>query len=89
MLVLLIIFIAQNTDDVDVAFLGWQGRAPLAVTLLIALVGGLFLSGIAGMLRILQLRRGSGAASAAGGSGPTVAERDAGSRLARSPPQSR
>ena len=56
-LVLLIIFIAQNTDDVDVAFLGWQGRAPLAVTLLIALVGGLFLSGIAGMLRILQLRR--------------------------------
>ena len=56
-LVLLIIFIAQNTDDVDVAFLGWEGRAPLAVTLLIAAAAGLFLASIAGMLRILQLRR--------------------------------
>lgn len=56
-LVLLIIFIAQNTDDVDVAFLGWEGRAPLSVTLLIAAAAGLFLASIAGMLRILQLRR--------------------------------
>jgi uncharacterized integral membrane protein len=56
-LILLIIFIAQNTDDVDVAFLGWEGRAPLSVTLLIAAAAGLFLAGIAGMLRILQLRR--------------------------------
>ena len=56
-LVLLIIFIAQNTADVDVAFLGWEGRAPLSVTLLIATTAGLFLAGIAGMLRILQLRR--------------------------------
>lgn len=56
-LVLLIIFIAQNTADVDVAFLGWEGRAPLSVTLLIAAAAGLFLAGIAGMLRILQLRR--------------------------------
>jgi uncharacterized integral membrane protein len=56
-LVLLIIFIAQNTDDVDVAFLGWEGRTPLSVALLIAAAAGLFLASIAGMLRILQLRR--------------------------------
>ena len=63
-LILLIIFIAQNTDDVDVAFLGWEGRAPLSVTLLIAAAAGLFLAGIAGMLRILQLRRRRVAAAA-------------------------
>jgi uncharacterized integral membrane protein len=56
-LVLLIIFIAQNTTKVDVAFLGWQGRTPLSVALLIATAAGLFLATIAGMLRILQLRR--------------------------------
>ncbi len=56
-LVLLIIFIAQNTSDVEVAFLGWNGRAPLSVTLLIAAVAGLFLATFAGMLRIFQLRR--------------------------------
>lgn len=56
-LVLLIIFIAQNTDPVDVRFLGWEGKTPLAVALLIATVAGLFLATIAGSLRILQLRR--------------------------------
>lgn len=56
-LVLLIIFIAQNTDPVDVRFLSWEGKTPLAVALLIATVAGLFLATIAGSLRILQLRR--------------------------------
>ena len=56
-LVLLIVFIAQNTTEVDVAFLGWQGRTALSVALLIATAAGLFLATIAGMLRILQLRR--------------------------------
>ena len=56
-LILLIIFIAQNTTQVDVAFLGWEGRTPLSVALLIATAAGLFLATIAGMLRILQLRR--------------------------------
>jgi uncharacterized integral membrane protein len=56
-LILLIIFIAQNTTPVDVAFLGWRGRTPLSVALLIATAAGLFLATIAGMLRILQLRR--------------------------------
>lgn len=56
-LVLLVIFIAQNTQSVSVSFLGWSGTAPLAVSLLIATAAGLFLAAVAGSLRILQLRR--------------------------------
>lgn len=56
-LVLLIVFIAQNTDPVDVTFLGWEGETPLAVALLIASVAGLVLAAVAGTLRIWQLRR--------------------------------
>jgi uncharacterized integral membrane protein len=57
LLILLIIFIAQNTDPVGIAFLGWEGEAPLAVALLAATVAGLLLAVTAGSLRILQLRR--------------------------------
>jgi uncharacterized integral membrane protein len=56
-LVLLIIFIAQNTDKTTVTFLGWSGQVSVAVALLIAAVAGLFLAVAAGTLRILQLRR--------------------------------
>lgn len=57
LLVLLVIFVAQNTQSVQVSFLGWEGRAPLAVSLLIAAVVGIVLAVVAGSLRILQLRR--------------------------------
>jgi uncharacterized integral membrane protein len=57
LLVLLIVFIAQNTQDVHVSFLAWDGTTPLAVALLIAAVGGILLTAIAGLLRIWQLRR--------------------------------
>ena len=57
LLILLIIFIAQNTDAVRIQFLGWEGDAPLAVALLAATVAGLIIATIAGSLRILQLRR--------------------------------
>ncbi|HKE70117.1 MAG TPA: lipopolysaccharide assembly protein LapA domain-containing protein [Nocardioidaceae bacterium] len=56
-LLLLIIFIAQNTQSVEVSFLGWEGTPPLAVALLIAAAAGLVLAATAGVLRILQLRR--------------------------------
>jgi uncharacterized integral membrane protein len=56
-LILLVIFIAQNTQDVHVSFLGWDGEAPLAVTLMVAAVGGIVLTAVAGSLRIFQLRR--------------------------------
>ena len=56
-LVLLIIFIAQNTQSATVVFLGWEGSAPVAVLLMIATTAGLLLAGVASTLRILQLRR--------------------------------
>lgn len=56
-LLLLIIFIAQNTRETTVSFLGWDGQVPVAVALLIASAAGLFLATVAGSLRILQLRR--------------------------------
>jgi uncharacterized integral membrane protein len=56
-LVLLVIFIAQNTRKTTVSFLAWDGQVPVAVALLVAAVAGMFLAGLAGTLRILQLRR--------------------------------
>jgi uncharacterized integral membrane protein len=56
-LLLLIIFIAQNTRETTVSFLVWDGQVPVAVALLVATVAGLFLALFAGLLRILQLRR--------------------------------
>jgi uncharacterized integral membrane protein len=56
-LVLLVIFIAQNTQSVEVSFLGWNRHPPLAVALLVATIAGLVLAGTAGSLRIWQLHR--------------------------------
>jgi uncharacterized integral membrane protein len=56
-IVLLAVFVLQNTQKVTIAFLWWDGRAPLAAALLIATAGGLLLAVAAGSLRILQLRR--------------------------------
>ena len=56
-LVLLVIFIAQNTDPVLVRFLGFEGETPLAVALLIAVAAGLLLAALAGTLRLWQVRR--------------------------------
>ena len=57
LLVLLIVFIAQNTRTTTVAFLAWDGDVPVAVALLAAAAIGLALGLLAGLLRILQLRR--------------------------------
>lgn len=57
LLLLLIIFILQNTQSVEVSFLGFDGHAPLAVSLLIAAVAGIVLAAVTGALRIIQLRR--------------------------------
>jgi uncharacterized integral membrane protein len=56
-LLLLIVFIAQNTRKTTVSFLAWDGQVPVAVAILVAALAGLFLAGLAGTLRILQLRR--------------------------------
>jgi uncharacterized integral membrane protein len=56
-LTLLVILILQNTQQVKVSFLWWDGTPPLSAALLIAAAGGILLTAIAGSLRILQLRR--------------------------------
>lgn len=56
-LVLLIIFIVQNTERSSIRFLGWEGNAPQAVLLLIATAAGIFLTATASSLRLLQVRR--------------------------------
>ena len=57
LLILLVVFIAQNTREVAIRFLGWTWHPPLAVSLLIAVAVGLLLAVCAGTLRILQIRR--------------------------------
>jgi uncharacterized integral membrane protein len=57
LLVMLVVFIAQNTDDVHISFLWNDGQAPLAVALLIAAAIGIALTAVVGTLRIWQLRR--------------------------------
>ncbi|MGH3358856.1 MAG: lipopolysaccharide assembly protein LapA domain-containing protein [Nocardioidaceae bacterium] len=56
-LLLLIVFVAQNTQSVSLSFFGWQGTVALAIALLIAAAAGLLIAGAAGSLRIWQLRR--------------------------------
>lgn len=52
----LVIFIAQNNQDVEVTFLGFEGSMPLAVALLAAAVAGAGFVVLAGTARIVQLR---------------------------------
>lgn len=56
-LVLLLIFILQNTQPVQVSYFGASGEVSLAVAMLLAAVAGVLLAAIAGSLRIWQLRR--------------------------------
>jgi uncharacterized integral membrane protein len=57
LLILLIVLILQNTQEVKVSFLWWEGTPPLSAALLIAAAGGIAVTAIAGSLRIIQLRR--------------------------------
>ncbi|HEV7145843.1 MAG TPA: lipopolysaccharide assembly protein LapA domain-containing protein [Pedococcus sp.] len=56
LLILLIVFMLQNSTKVGLHFLGLFGTIPLGLALLIAAVGGGVLVGIAGMARVTQLR---------------------------------
>ena len=55
-LILLIAFVLQNQEYVQVKFFGLQGSVPLGIALFIAAVGGGVLVAIAGAARIIQLR---------------------------------
>ena len=56
-LVVVMIFIIQNTRAVDVRFLGAHLRVSLAVALILAAIAGALLMAAAGTARIAQLRR--------------------------------
>jgi uncharacterized integral membrane protein len=56
-LILLLIFIAQNTASTKFAFFGWRWSLPLGVAILLAAVVGGLLTVAVGTARIVQLRR--------------------------------
>lgn len=56
-LVLLIIFIAQNTARTNISFLGLSGALPLAAALLAAALAGALLAATVAMTRGVRLRR--------------------------------
>jgi uncharacterized integral membrane protein len=56
-LILLVIFIIQNTHAVHISFLGAHASLSLAVALLIAAIAGALVMAAAGTARITQLRR--------------------------------
>jgi uncharacterized integral membrane protein len=56
-LIVLIVFIAQNSGPARISFFSLHGRFPLAVTLLAAVATGCVLTLVVGSTRILQLRR--------------------------------
>ncbi len=56
-LLALVVFMLQNTEPVDVTFLGMTGTAPLALVLLVAGLGVGVVALVVGALRIGQLRR--------------------------------
>jgi uncharacterized integral membrane protein len=56
-LILLIIFVGQNTASVEINFLWMSGRIPLALALLIAGVCGAIIAMAVAAARIVQLRR--------------------------------
>jgi uncharacterized integral membrane protein len=55
-LLLLLIFILENGQRVDISFFGTHGHLPLGVALLLAAVLGVLLIVIPGTARIVQLR---------------------------------
>jgi len=55
-LVLLLVFILQNTESVEISYFTADGTMPLGVALLLAALGGILLAALVASLRIWQLR---------------------------------
>ncbi|MCL8025155.1 LapA family protein [Nocardioides bruguierae] len=56
-LILVVIFVAQNTAATTVTFLSFSGSFPVAVVILVAFAAGILFTALGGSLRIMQLRR--------------------------------
>ncbi len=73
-LVVILVFVLQNQQSVEVTFLMFQGHLPLAVALLFALILGAVIVFAFGAARILQLRMVAGRARRKGPSSAPPAE---------------
>ena len=56
-LIVLLVFIAQNTATTDFTFLSWHWTLPLGVAILLAAVAGGLITGLVSAARMFQLRR--------------------------------
>ena len=56
-LILLLVFIMQNTNPAPVQMFGWRWELPIGISLLLAAIAGGLLTFLVGTVRILQLRR--------------------------------
>jgi uncharacterized integral membrane protein len=56
-LVLLLVFVLQNSQTVQVDYFGFSGHLPLAVAILLGVAAGALLVALPGTVRILQLRK--------------------------------
>jgi uncharacterized integral membrane protein len=57
LLILLIVFLLENTQRAKVTFFGATGHLPLGLALLLAALAGALILGLVGSARIAQLRR--------------------------------
>ncbi|MBY8856193.1 lipopolysaccharide assembly protein LapA domain-containing protein [Nocardia sp. CA2R105] len=55
--IILLVFILQNLNQVKVTLFFWSFSLPLGVTILLSLIAGSLVMGLAGGWRIMQLRR--------------------------------
>jgi uncharacterized integral membrane protein len=56
-LIVLLVFIMQNTNSTSINFFGWEWNLPVGVAILLAAVCGGLLTVAVGTARIVQLRR--------------------------------
>ena len=73
-LVVILVFVLQNQQSVQVSFLFLSGHMPLAVALLFAMILGALIVAAFGAARILQLRMVASRARRKGPSSPAPAE---------------
>jgi uncharacterized integral membrane protein len=73
-LVVILVFILQNQQSVQIKFLMFEGNLPVAIALLFALILGAVIVFAFGAARILQLRMVAGRARRKGPSSPPSAD---------------
>ncbi len=57
LLIVLLVFIMQNQDQVDLVLFAWNFRFPAGIGFLLAAIGGALIMALVGGVRMFQLRR--------------------------------